>query len=421
MKSLLRDSSYILIARSLAICNIPLQTLIFANFLSLEDIFDFFIISSISSLIVLFEGGSGTVLTYEYNRATDSPEVRKQLIADFRRRFFRISAIYILASIITFKVFNAMNGGLLHDYFWPFLSSVLITTVHFLIYPCLCLAEGDGKVSSVLILKTIAPVVGMLLFLSSILITGGIYHLYLVPVGVLLCYCLTISVFWRRYFGELFVSGRGGGDVYNLRRNVFFANISWGSGYILTQGFPLLLPIVLDPANSARLMMSSNLLTAFIAFLCVGASLVGPRIPSLLKNSDFSFITIFRHHLVFIYLLLGAFLIFFEPLYHIFIYFFDESKFLPPNLLFIFCVSFLYLPCYHYSVVLLKGFGVEPFAFLNTFSAIVTLVFILLFDVWGIYDFLFWFIWLRILLGIVYGSVMYYHYSKTIRPNVLRR
>ena len=68
----------------------------------------------------------------------------------------------------------------------------------------------------------------------------------------------------------------------------------------------------------------------------------------------------------------------FNDLLEIFYLIFDKEKFLNEELLFLFCISCGYIPLYHFSVILLKGMGIEPFVDTNVYVAIFTALLILI-------------------------------------------
>lgn len=372
-----KDISYLSIARIFGFANIPLQTFIFANYLSAELIQDFFILFGLFSLVVMFEGGAGTVLTYEYNRRLNNKKKLVKLIGFFKKRFFKLTIYYFLTSITAFFIYDYIFSGMLNEYKYQYFICIFLTIFNFNLYPIICISEGSGRVRGALLVKSVAPILSMLIFLVYVFFTGKIYLFFIIPTTTLVIYILYIFFYEKHVFKEYFFN-ESLSNKHTISKNVSKANVSWTSGYILTQGFPLLLPFVLSVNEAARLILTANLLNAFLTFLCIGATIIGPRIPDMIRKNQFDYKKLVLKNLIFIYLILVLCLIFFDELLSVFYLAFNQERFLESEYLFLFCLSFGFIPLYHFSVILLKGIGIEPFARANMYVAIATacLVFI---------------------------------------------
>ena len=408
----LKDIFYLSIVRIFAFANIPLQTLIFANNLSSELIQYFFILSGLFSILIVFEGGAGTVLTYEYNRRLDNKDELSQILSFFRKRFYKLTLYYIPTAILIFYSYNYFFSGMLDQYFYPYILCVLLMSFNFNIYPVICISEGSGNVRQALLVKTITPLLSMIFFLIYVYFTKNIFAIFIIPVFTTLCYLIYVMFFCKKlahdyYFGKNIIS------THKVSNNVSKANVSWGAGYILTQGFPILLPFVLAADDAAKLILTANLLNAFLAFMCIGASIVGPRIPLMIEknNSDYKYF-IFKN-LAFIYFILIFCLIFFDELLSIFYIFFNSEKFLDRDLLFLFCISFGYIPLFHFFVVFLKGLGIEPFVQTNVYVAAATALLILISGLFSIANFLLVYICFRLIFVLsIYSYKMLKYYTQ---------
>lgn len=372
-----KDIGYLSIARVFGLANIPFQTFIFANYLSAELIQNFFILFGLFSLVVVFEGGAGTVLTYEYNRRLNDEKELVKLMGFFKKRFFKLTIYYFFTAITAYFIYDYLFAGMLNSYKYQYFICILLMTVNFNIYPIICIAEGSGRVREALLVKSLAPILSMLIFLVYVFFTGKIYLFFIIPATTLIIYILFIFFYEKHIFKEYFFN-ESLSNKHTISKNVSKANISWSSGYILTQGFPLLLPFVLSANEAARLILTANLLNAFLTFLCIGATIIGPRIPDMIKKNQLDYKKLIIKNLIFIYLILVLCLIFFDELLSIFYLAFNQEKFLESQYLFLFCLSFGFIPLYHFSVIFLKGIGIEPYARANMYVALATacLVFI---------------------------------------------
>ena len=116
-----KDIFHLSVVRVFAFANVPLQTYIFATFLSVELIQYFFILAGLFSILVVFEGGAGTVLTYEYNRRLDNQKELNSLVEYFRRRFFKLTVYYIISAIAAFFVYNYIFSDMLNEYTYQYI------------------------------------------------------------------------------------------------------------------------------------------------------------------------------------------------------------------------------------------------------------------------------------------------------------
>lgn len=411
-----KDIFYLSIVRVLAFANVPLQTLIFANNLTSELIQYFFILSGLFSILVIFEGGAGTVLTYEYNRRLENKHELLKLLCFFRKRFYKLTVYYIFTAILFFYSYNYFFSGMLDEYRYSYILCVILMGISFNIYPVVCASEGAGNVRQALIVKSIAPILSMMFFSIYVYFTKDIVAFYMIPLTSILCYLVYVFYFCKNlandyYFGDKIST------THEVSQNVSRANVSWSAGYILTQGFPILLPFVLVADDAAKLILTSNLLNAFLAFTCIGASIIGPRIPTMIENNSKEYKNFIFKNLTFIYLILIICLIFFDELLSIFYIFFNTEKFLDRDLLFLFCVSFGYIPLFHYFVVFLKGLGVEPFVETNVYVAIATALLILLCSALSLTNFLLIYLWFRLVFVspiYLYKMLKYYTQYKDL-------
>lgn len=407
-----KDIFYLSIVRVFAFANIPLQTLIFANNLSSDLIQYFFILTGMYSILVVFEGGAGTVLTYEYNRHLNSKDELPEILSFFRKRFYKLTIFYILTAFIIFYFYNYFFSGMLDQYFYSYILCVLFMGISFNIYPIVCISEGSGNVRQALLVKSIAPILSMFIFLIYVYLTKSIFAIFIIPLTTILCYLIYIMFFCKKlahdyYFGKNLIT------THVVSSNVSKANISWAAGYILTQGFPLLLPFVLVADDAARLILTANLLNAFLAFICIGATIIGPRIPLMIEKNNSEYKYFIFKNLAFIYFILILCLIFFDELLSIFYIYFNSEKFLDRDLLFLFCISFGYIPLFHFFMVFLKGVGIEPFVKTNVYVAAATALLILTSSLFSIADFILVYICFRLIFVLsIYSYKMLKYYTQ---------
>lgn len=374
-----KDIFYLSIVRIFAFANVPLQTYIFASFLNAELIQYFFILSGLFSILVVFEGGAGTVLTYEYNRRLDNQKALIDLVEYFRRRFFKLTIYYIITAITAFFIYNFIFSGMLNEYKYQYILCVLMMGLSFNLYPIICISEGFGYVRQALLIKSLAPIISMLAYLIYVIAEKDIKAIYLIPSVTFFCYATYILINCKSIAIEYF-SAKKTNNIHPISDNVSKANISWTAGYFLTQGFPLLLPFVLSATEAAQLLLTSNLLNAFLSFICIGATVIGPRIPHMIESNNFSYKKFIFKNLIFIYAILILCLFFYDYLLDIFYLIFDNEKFLKSDFLFLFCISCGYIPLYHFSVILLKGRGIEPFVDTNVYVAISTVLLVFIYS-----------------------------------------
>lgn len=405
-----KDIFHLSIVRVFAFANVPLQTYIFATFLSVELIQYFFILAGLFSILVVFEGGAGTVLTYEYNRRLDNQKELNSLVEYFRRRFFKLTVYYVISAIAAFFVYNYIFSGMLNEYTYQYIFCVLMMGLSFNLYPIICISEGYGYVRQALLLKSIAPILSMLVFLIYVVVFKDIKAIYIIPTVTFFCYLFFI-LFKCKFLAVDYFSLRKTNYKHAISHNVSKANVSWAAGYVLTQGFPLLLPFVLSATEAAQLLLTSNLLIAFLSFTCIGATVIGPRIPHMIENNNLSYKNFVIKNLIFIYSVLVLCLFFFNDLLEIFYLIFDKEKFLNEELLFLFCISCGYIPLYHFSVILLKGMGIEPFVDTNVYVAIFTALLILICSLKSVSNFLYVYILFRLsFVTLIYITKMLKYY-----------
>jgi len=322
-----KDIFYLSIVRVFAFANVPLQTFIFATFLTAELIQYFFILAGLFSILVVFEGGAGTVLTYEYNRRLGNQKELTFLVEYFRRRFFKLTIYYIISAIAAFLLYNSMFSGMLNEYTYQYIFCVLMMGLSFNLYPIICISEGYGYVRQALLVKSIAPILSMLVYLIYVVTLKDIKAIYIIPTVTFFCYSIYI-LFNCKFLAVDYFALRKTNNEHAISHNVSKANVSWTAGYVLTQGFPLLLPFVLSATEAAQLLLTSNLLNAFLSFTCIGATVIGPRIPHMIEKNDLSYKNFVIKNLIFIYSVLILCLIFFDDLLDIFYLIFDNEKFL---------------------------------------------------------------------------------------------
>ncbi len=412
-----KDIFYLSIVRVFAFANVPLQTFIFATFLTAELIQYFFILAGLFSILVVFEGGAGTVLTYEYNRRLGNQKELTFLVEYFRRRFFKLTIYYIISAIAAFLLYNSMFSGMLNEYTYQYIFCVLMMGLSFNLYPIICISEGYGYVRQALLVKSIAPILSMLVYLIYVVTLKDIKAIYIIPTVTFFCYSIYI-LFNCKFLAVDYFALRKTNNEHAISHNVSKANVSWTAGYVLTQGFPLLLPFVLSATEAAQLLLTSNLLNAFLSFTCIGATVIGPRIPHMIEKNDLSYKNFVIKNLIFIYSVLILCLIFFDDLLDIFYLIFDNEKFLNKDLLLLFCISCGYIPLYHFSVILLKGRGIEPFVNTNVYVAISTALLVLICSITSVKDFLYVYILFRLsfvtLIYIIKMLKYYYALNKKI-------
>ena len=391
----LKDILHLSFVRILAFANVPLQTFIFANYLSSELIQYFFILSGLFSILVIFEGGAGTVLTYEYNRRLQNRIELLKLLYFFKQRFFKLTLYYLFTAIVAFYIYNFIFSGMLDAFQYPYILCVVLMGINFNLYPLICISEGYGKVRQALLIKSIAPILSMLVFLIYVYATGNINAIYIIPGLTAILYLIYIIIYCKHFFVDYFINSKEN-TKHEISQNVSKANISWSAGYLLTQGFPLLLPFVLSPIDAAKLLLTANLLNAFLSFICIGATVIGPRIPKMIEDNNLVFKSLVIKNLISIYALLVLSLIFFDDLLSIFYLIFESEKFLNRDMLFLFCISFGYVPLYHFSVILLKGIGEEPFVDSNVYVAVATVILVFICATFSLSNFLLIYIWFRL-------------------------
>ena len=173
-----KDIFYLSIVRIFAFANVPLQTYIFASFLNAELIQYFFILSGLFSILVVFEGGAGTVLTYEYNRRLDNQKGLIALVEYFRRRFFKLTIYYVITAIAAFFIYNFIFSGMLNEYKYQYILCVLMMGLSFNLYPIICISEGLGYVREALLIKSLAPILSMLAYLIYVIAEKDIKAIY---------------------------------------------------------------------------------------------------------------------------------------------------------------------------------------------------------------------------------------------------
>ena len=223
---------------------------------------------------------------------------------------------------------------MLNEYFYSYLICIFLMGINFNIYPVVCISEG-GNVRQALLIKSIAPILSMAIFLIYVFVTKNIKALYIIPLITFFCYAIYVFCFCKDFARKYYFGNKISAN-HQVSHNVSRANMSWSAGYILTQGFPILLPFVLSPDDAAKLILTANLLNAFLAFICIGATIVGPRIPKMIENGSKEYKNIILKNLIFIYLFLTLCLVFFDELLSIFYIFFSYEKFLDRDFMFIF-------------------------------------------------------------------------------------
>ena len=250
-----------------------------------------------------------------------------------------------------------------------------------------------------------------------VVVFRDIKAIYIIPTVTFFCYSIYI-LFNCKFLAVDYFALRKTNNEHAISHNVSKANVSWTAGYVLTQGFPLLLPFVLSATEAAQLLLTSNLLNAFLSFTCIGATVIGPRIPHMIEKNDLSYKNFVIKNLIFIYSVLILCLIFFDDLLDIFYLIFDNEKFLNKDLLLLFCISCGYIPLYHFSVILLKGRGIEPFVNTNVYVAISTALLVLICSITSVKDFLYVYILFRLsfvtLIYIIKMLKYYYALNKKI-------
>ena len=251
---------------------------------------------------------------------------------------------------------------------------------------------GYGKVRQALLIKSIAPILSMLVFLIYVYATGNINAIYIIPGLTAILYLIYIIIYCKHFFVDYFINSKEN-TKHEISQNVSKANISWSAGYLLTQGFPLLLPFVLSPIDAAKLLLTANLLNAFLSFICIGAKVIGPRIPKMIKDNNLVFKSLVIKNLISIYALLVLSLIFFDDLL-IFYLIFESEKFLI-GICFFILYKFWICALISFSVIL-KGIGEEPFVDSNVYVAVATVILVFICVTFSLSNFLLIYIWFRL-------------------------
>ena len=131
----------------------------------------------------------------------------------------------------------------------------------------------------------------------------------------------------------------------------------------------------------------------------------------MIENNNLSYKNFVIKNLIFIYSVLVLCLFFFNDLLEIFYLIFDKEKFLNEELLLLFCISCGYIPLYHFSVILLKGMGIEPFVDTNVYVAIFTALLILICSLKSVSNFLYVYILFRLsFVTLIYITKMLKYY-----------